>query len=326
MTLCIAWIRQDGDKKELVMATDSRLTGGESWDSGVKLFELPRQDCLLCFAGGTARAYPLILNTISSLKFDRGLASPHTDIHDILEYLIELFTKLVSEIKQTAEDPDKVRAEAEFLFGGWSWKKQQFGVWRLYYNPALKAFAHEAIDQGLARVITYLGDNIPKAEDLLETKIRETGSLRYGTLNMEPLQVLAQMAHDQHDYHSIGGAIQLAKIYQSGTSEFFGILWPSTGGQPTFLGRVLPAHDTPVRLFDPDTALILEDTLPDSLAEIDADLFGTEYSFVTECYPAGALKGDLSEQKRKQLKHLIQAAVYRKYCAEQNRVSEVADV
>lgn len=325
MTLCIAWIRQDGDKKELVMATDSRLTGGESWDSGVKLFELPRQDCLLCFAGGTARAYPLILNTISSLKFDKGLASPHTDIHDILEYLIELFTKLVSEIKETAESLDKVRAEAEFLFGGWSWKRQQFGIWRLYYNPALKAFAHEAIDQGQARVITYLGDHVSDAEDLLEAKMRETGSLRYGTLNMEPLQVLAQMARDQQEYPPIGGAIQLAKIYQSGTSEFFGILWPSAAGQPTFLGRVLPAHDLPpVRLFDPDTALILEDTLPDSLRQIDADLYGAEYDFVADCYPAGALKGDLSEQKRKRLKRLIQAAAYRKYCAEQNQVAEVA--
>lgn len=324
MTLCIAWIRQDGDKKELIMATDSRLRAGESWDIGVKLFELPRQDCLLCFAGDTIRAYPLILNTISSLKFDKGLASPHTDIHSVLEFLIDLFSNLVAEIKDAVVNLDEARADAEFLFVGWSWKKQQFGIWRLYYNPALKAFTHEAIDQGQARIITYLGDDISKAEDLLETKMRETGSLRYGTLNMEPLQVLAQMARDDHDYHTIGGAIQLAKVYQSGTSEFFGVMWPSAAGQPAFLGRMLPAHDLPpVRLFDPDTALILEDTLPDSLRQIDADLYGVEYDFVADCYPAGALKTDLSEQKRNRLKRVIQAAAYRKYCVEQNQVAEV---
>lgn len=323
MTLCIAWIRQDGDKKELVMATDSRLTGGESWDSGVKLFELPRQDCLLCFAGSTARAYPLILNTISSLKFDKGLASPHTDIHDVLEYLIELFSKLVAEIKDAVGNPDEVRAEAQFLFGGWSWKRQQFGIWRLYYNPGLKAFAHEAIDQGQARVITYLGDHIPEAEDLLENKMRETGSLRYGTLNMEPLQILAQMARDPREYRPIGGAIQIAKIYQSGTSEFFGILWPSANGRPTFLGRALPVYDLPpVRLFDPDTARIIEDILPDTLSQIDTDLYGPEYEFVAECYPDSALKADLSDQKRKRLQRVIQSAAYRKYCAEQNQVVE----
>ena len=81
MTLCITWIRQDGDENELVMATDSRLSGGDSWDSGVKLFELPRQDCLLSLAGATARAYLLILNTILSIKLDQQLATPHTDIH-----------------------------------------------------------------------------------------------------------------------------------------------------------------------------------------------------------------------------------------------------
>lgn len=325
MTLRIAWIRQDGDKKELVMATDSRLTGGESWDSGVKLFELPRKDCLLCFAGATARAYPLILNTISSIKFDKQLADPHTDIQDILEYLIELFSNLVSEIKEAVGNPDEVRAEAEFLFGGWSWKKQQFGIWRLYYNPGLKAFAHEAIDQGQARVITYIGDHIPDAETILEAKLRETGNLLYGTLNMEPLQVLAQMARDPREFRSIGGALQLAKIYQSGTSEFFGILWPSEDGQPTFLGRVLPIHDLPpVRLFDPDTALILEDALPDTLNQIDEVLYGVEYEFVAECYPDGMLKAGLSEPKRRRLKSVIQSAAYRKYCAEQNQIVEEA--
>ncbi len=29
------------------------MSGGERWHSGVKLFELPRKDCLICFAGAT---------------------------------------------------------------------------------------------------------------------------------------------------------------------------------------------------------------------------------------------------------------------------------
>jgi hypothetical protein len=47
MTLCVAWIRQAGDNEELVFATDSTLTGGEKWNRGIKLFELPRKDCLV---------------------------------------------------------------------------------------------------------------------------------------------------------------------------------------------------------------------------------------------------------------------------------------
>ena len=86
MTLCTAWIRQSNNTEELVFATDSTLTGGEKWDNGIKLFELPRKDCLLCFAGSTFRAYPLILNLVSSIKFNSYLSKPETDITEVLNY------------------------------------------------------------------------------------------------------------------------------------------------------------------------------------------------------------------------------------------------
>ena len=76
MTLCTAHIRQVNDTEELVFATDSCLTGGEKWKHGIKLFELPRKDCLLCFAGDTFRAYPLVLNMVSSIHLDKYLQSP----------------------------------------------------------------------------------------------------------------------------------------------------------------------------------------------------------------------------------------------------------
>lgn len=53
MTLCVAWIRAKNSVEELIFATDSSLTGGEKWNQGIKLFELPRPDCLICFAGRT---------------------------------------------------------------------------------------------------------------------------------------------------------------------------------------------------------------------------------------------------------------------------------
>jgi hypothetical protein len=238
----MAWIRKNGQEEELVMATDSRLTGGESWDSGVKLFELPRLDCLLYFAGATSRAYPLILNSIFSMRFDSNLASPHTDIHDVLEYLIDLFSTLVGEIKEIVGNIDELRGEAQFLFGGWSWKKQQFCIWRLYYEPGLKGFTHESVNTTNARVFSFMGDHTNDAEEGLETQLRDAGKILSGTLDMEPLQVLAQMSRDTENYHPRGGAIQIAKIYQSGSSEFFGIMWLSVKGAPTFLGRQLSEH------------------------------------------------------------------------------------
>jgi hypothetical protein len=314
VTLCIAWIRQNGAEQELVMATDSRLTGGEMWDSGVKLFELPRQDCLLCFAGGTARAYPLILNSITSIKLDKHLSSPYTDIHIILEYLTELFSSLVSGIKNAAEGLDEARAAAEFIFAGWSWKYQQFRIWQLYYNPALKAFTHNVISPSDPRAIIFLGDHQEEARALFEQRLRESDKLFSGAYDMEPLQVLVEMARNDEIY-PIGGALQIAKIYRSGTSEFFGIMWPSaTGGSPYFLGREMHIHDLPgVHVFDPDTTEVMDDELPLHLTVIDETIFGSESNFVVDCYPGNRLKNNLSEKVRKRLLEVMRSVAFKKF-------------
>lgn len=132
MTLCAAWIREKNSVEELVFATDSSLTGGERWNQGIKLFELPRTDCLICFAGTTARAYPLILNLLSSIKLNKRLQNSHTDIEEVLEYLSTLFTSLVHTIVNEipSQDVHALRSEAQFLFGGWSWLENRFRIWQ----------------------------------------------------------------------------------------------------------------------------------------------------------------------------------------------------
>ena len=109
MTLCTAYIRQANDTEELVFATDSCLTGGEKWKHGIKLFELPRKDCLLCFAGDTIRAYPLVLNLVSSIHLDKYLQSPSATLEEVLEFLSEQFTTLVKTI--TEVDKDQIHEE-----------------------------------------------------------------------------------------------------------------------------------------------------------------------------------------------------------------------
>ena len=133
MTLCAAWIRQLNNVEELVFATDSTLTGGEKWDNGIKLFELPQKDCLLCFTGSTARAYPLILNLVSAIKFNKRLEAPATGIAEILNYVSELFTTLIKTIISEIEGEEihDLRAEARFLFGGWCWQTNRFRIWKL---------------------------------------------------------------------------------------------------------------------------------------------------------------------------------------------------
>ncbi len=73
MTLVAIWPRQQASTAELVVASDSRLTGGVTFESGPKLFPLPRGDSVIAFAGDTWFTYPLIIQ----LKFTRPLKSLH---------------------------------------------------------------------------------------------------------------------------------------------------------------------------------------------------------------------------------------------------------
>ena len=130
MTLCAAWIRKSGDNDELVFATDSCLSSGERW-RGIKLFDLPRKDAMICFAGRTDRAYPLILNLITALRYNKDFQDKAKDISDLALFVSDLFTELVYQISDPVEPMDEVRAEAEFLFGGWSW---EIGSFRFIQN------------------------------------------------------------------------------------------------------------------------------------------------------------------------------------------------
>lgn len=314
MTLCIAWIRQKGETEELVFATDSCLTGGEKWNTGIKLFELPRKDCLLCFAGSTFRAYPLILNLVASIKFDKRLSSQQTDVKEILDYLTELFSDLCADIKEGVGDIHELRAEAEFLFGGWSWKLQKFCIWKLRYSKDAGGFIFEDYhNQQLSRTCIFLGDEIESARELYRKEFEDDNF--DAPLNMEPLKVLAVMARDKENYHSIEGALQIAKVYASGTSEFFGVMWPSTDGKPSFLGRELSNFNKPpVRYIDPDTAEVIEEPLPTKLSSITEKEFGAEFEFVQSCVDDDLnIKESLDAYARYRLTLVLKDVAYRKF-------------
>ena len=70
-------------------------------------------------------------------------------------------------------------------------------------------------------------------------------------LDMEPLQILRKAARD-NNILGIGGSLQIAKIYKSNKTEFFGTYWHSIQGKPYFQGREYNETNKPlVRYFDP---------------------------------------------------------------------------
>ena len=67
MTLVASWVRVTPGGEELVIASDSRLTGGLALDHAPKIFRLERQDAVIAYCGPTVVAYPILLQLKSSL-------------------------------------------------------------------------------------------------------------------------------------------------------------------------------------------------------------------------------------------------------------------
>lgn len=328
MTLCAAWLRQGkhDEGQELVFATDSRLRGGEAWDSGIKLFDLGRSDCLLCFAGATQRAYPLVLHASNAIRSHIEWSNPRFDLLDVLDLLCQMFTQLCDSITELPQGITKedAMAEAVFLFGGWSWRTTKLRAWRIFYSPLLHAFTHE--EAFATSHFIFIGDKIDVAESLLADTIYESKRALASSFDMEPFRVVAQMARETQEYNMIGGALQVGKVYRSGHNEFLGVMWPSTtNGKPCLHGRELNPFDAPpIRFLDPDSAAFV-DALPATLGSLDTNIFGADARFVKECYADDHLNADLGEARRDRLKRIFQTQAYHDFVAEREKEAKAND-
>ncbi len=328
MTLCTAHIRQVNDTEELVFATDSCLTGGEKWKHGIKLFELPRKDCLLCFAGSTIRAYPLVLNLVSSIHLDKYLQSPSATLEEVLEFLSEQFTALVSKIisEIQGEDIHELRGSAKFLFGGWDWQKGAngaFRVWKLYYSQEVEGFIFDELtnDSTKTSFSAFMGDakiDVEREAKYRFNKILLDEDKVQSKLDMEPLRVLSSISLDK-SIREVDGSLQIAKIYKSNRTEFFGIYWESSKGKPCFQGREYNEINKPlVRYFDPDTFEIIESDLPSKLSSISEEEYQNDYEFVKDCYDEdGNLKETVSEKEKHTLRLIFKDVAYRQFMKKQ---------
>jgi len=321
MTLCVSWIRQENNTEELIFATDSCLSGGLRWKHGIKLFELPRKDCLICFAGETDRTYPLILNLISSIKFDEHLSNTHTDIKDVLEYLTNLFTNLCNSISDYGtQEFEHVLGDFEFLFGGWSWRESKFRLWKLKYKFEAESFIHDEVGSD-SMFYAFIGDELEKAQENLEEEIKNTGKVLAREFDMEPFKVLLTMIR-KSEYSTIDGAIQIAKIHPPGITEFFGVMWPSYDGKKTFLGKDVSFDNNPaVKFIDPDTCSIIGDELPEKLSNIEEEVYGINTKFIKDCYSDGKLKNDITKREKQILISIFSEIAYSQFLENEQQES-----
>lgn len=258
MTIALAWTRRVGKVHELVVCTDSRLSGYGEWDCGPKVIPMPRNDCVLAFAGWTLYAYPFIVQALSAVKQHPKALSRALDIEDLKGHLIRVFNHMLEFHKNI---PAKDAPAVQFLLAGWSWKRNRFITWVIHYDQHIQRFTHRRV-QGWSgtngnKYLAFIGDYFEDFKKDLITKLRTKGNLASGAFDMEPFEVLRDMLRS-NAFHAIGGAPQLAKVYRHSNVVPHAIHWPDASSKlVSLLGRpLLPYETSQFLLLDPDTLLV----------------------------------------------------------------------
>src|SRR5271157_1355618 len=162
MTVGIAWVGTRSDGREyLYMASDSRTRGGSVFDASPKILTLSRTDCAICFAGSTAATYPLMMQLSNAVAAHQPARERALDIGTLKAHLLKTLTDLVASIKDAVE-PFR-SDDAQFLFGGYSWKSKAFRLWTIYYEVVRKGFAARpsANFHPRLRTVAFVGDRGP---------------------------------------------------------------------------------------------------------------------------------------------------------------------
>jgi hypothetical protein len=258
MTLALAWIRKVGTVEEIVIATDSRLRFGCTWDCCPKVFPLPRGDAAICFTGGTFYAYPLLLQIRSAVEFHGRSLSRARDLADLKGHLLRVMNDMCGQIEDLPVgqlEPDQ--PDAYFLLGGYSWKLRRFVIWILYFDAHLKKFTFRPTRKWRGvkgkRVFAMVGDSVDEAKKRLVALLRSKGKLTTGGFDMEPFEVLRDMIRERVD-PTIGGPPQVVKVYRHLNATPYGVYWPRRkAGKVTLFGRPLLKYERIRSLvLDPD--------------------------------------------------------------------------
>jgi hypothetical protein len=248
MTTVVAWERQAGELSELIVASDSRLSGGEAWDACAKIFDIGRSDAVFAFAGDTWRALPLVLQAVATTRSYEGSALKTLDLPQFAGHLERVLNTVLAQATGTAS---KEPPGCEFLLAGWSWTLNDFFIYRYSFDRKNWRFTANAVSKrlpgsikaaGRGRQYLAIGDGATGLTGSL-AKAYNSGSIA-GALDYHPLEYLYLQTIDPA-WASVGGPVQAAKIYRSIRVEHLTV---EVDSQRSLSGRpLLPYERTNLR-------------------------------------------------------------------------------
>ncbi len=129
-------------------------------------------------------------------------------------------------------------SDAQFILGGYSWRKKDFCIWTFYYEQAAKAFKArpaKAFDTRL-RKAAFIGDWATRFRARLSRELAD--SRTESPVNKEPLRLLGAFLKAAPPDSSIGGAPQVVRVGPHMNARPFCVRW---GGDrtPFLFGRAL---------------------------------------------------------------------------------------
>lgn len=249
MTLVALWLRQNSTLKELVFASDSRLSGGESWDACPKIVALPRPATALAMSGDATEAYAFLLQGLNTCELLDGHKVGRTDIAWFARALKKIYADSRRHISDLPRGESVSIPNLDVVLGGWSWRRLRFEAYSYSFDRQGELIMNSItnLDGPRSYGVYFAGDAAPAARQSLKRLIREkqlprwmrgsgqdnTGKETY-YLDWEPLEVLLDQVNNP-TVRTVGGAPQVLKITQNGETEAF--VWRDGNGKDHFGGR-----------------------------------------------------------------------------------------
>ncbi len=224
MTLALAWLARRADGREdLYFAADSRTRGIRVMDLSPKILLLPRSDCAICFSGDTSATYPLMLQLSIAIAAHEPARDRNLDIVELKSHLLRICTDMMGRVTDAALPFEP--SDAQFLFGGYSWRSKGFRLWTIYYEAKSKAFrVREAVSfHKRLEKAAFIGDWATRYRGRLMSELVADPDGR--AVQLRPLGILAEMIRKAGREDSIGGAPQLLRVGPHMNVRPFCVAW-----------------------------------------------------------------------------------------------------
>ncbi len=170
-----------------------------------------------------------------------------SDLEDTNGHVVRVLNEMYSNREVPAGDEDPM---AEFILGGWSWRASSFRIWHVNWDPNMKQFQSKAIRPLTHRPGAWFWfagskDAVFDARLKLEGMLHASGAPSDAPLDLQPLTIIAKYCQDR-TFRDVGGAPQVAKVYQHMNTKQFAVSWKQDPTGPASLhlaGRPLLSYE-----------------------------------------------------------------------------------